>query len=64
MNETELRQRNEELEHQIELLTMKHAAQAEIIAAYRDALETFQREKQLATALHMHDLAVATKPKA
>lgn len=46
-----------------ELLEMKVAAQVEIIAAYRDALETFQNEKRLQTALHLHDLETVTKPK-
>ena len=53
-----------EIAHQEnELLQMKIAAQAEIIAAYRDSLECFQNEKRLASALHMADLSQLTKPK-
>lgn len=53
----------DELEHRIEILEMKLSARDEIIAAYRDALETFQNEKRLQTALHLHDLEQVTKPK-
>lgn len=47
----------------VEQLEMKVSAQAEIIDAYRDALQTFQNEKRLMTAMHMHDLKQITEPK-
>lgn len=52
------------LENRIDLLQMRVDAQAEIIAAYRDCIETFQNEKRLQTSLHLADLKQLTSPKA
>lgn len=59
----DLQAKNRELLEQINLLQMRIEARDEIIQAYRDSLEMFQKEKQLGTLLHKADIEAITKPK-